>query len=732
MIHKKLLSLLIIAIATASMALEITPDTAIVLGEDATPAETTAASELQKYMEKISGHKLKIVKALPETGSRIIVGSTSIARQALPSVDFDKFRTDEIIMASPDTNTLILAGERPRGTLYAVYELLENHFKVRFYSVGNEVVPAQSGKISLAPNRRYAPQFVYRELHGEPCMENTMIAKWKLNGSMFRKKIPAEQGGYYQMDMTHSLAARYVNPKNWFESKPEWFAFRKKENARVPKQLCLSNPEVLAQLVKDVLAEQATMPERTYVGIGMSDNAAFCECDNCIEMNKRHASNGTGIWMACNAVAKALQKDYPHAQVVGMAYWVGERPPENLKFEPNVHVALAVLDRNHGIPVSATPRHDDLVKKFNKLTNNKVWIWDYYANFTNFILPLPNLNVIQPGIQTYRKFGIHGIFVQLPFGTLGEFVEFRVWLLAKLMWNPALDANVLKHDFFNGHYGKGAPFLISYVQLLENARDHQKGVWISCYTESTDKWLKVEDVVKANQLFEKALAATVDSPEANRRIKGLQASIILVNILRYQELAPAMQKAGVAFPARDEQINQLEALGKEFKCGAYKEWDDFRNLIKRLRETDKSQAQKAAPARQPVTITASQFTGSGYKVIDDTAIMQSKQIESAFSWMVPANGEIAYIVPPEQAGQRQVSITLRSTPSDGVASDAAYLGIYAPNEICRLAVSTAAGDSSWQQIILGKYDLPPNARIWVMPGLTAYTPTIEVKSIHLD
>jgi hypothetical protein len=45
----------------------------------------------------------------------------------------------------------------------------------------------------------------------------------------------------------------------------------------------------------------------------------------------------------------------------------------------------------------------------------------------------------------------------------------------------------------------------------------------------------------------------------------------------------AAAKKGIKLPSRDKMLDELEALGREFKCGTYREWDSVDNLIKALR-----------------------------------------------------------------------------------------------------------------------------------------------------
>jgi Domain of unknown function (DUF4838)/Glycosyl hydrolase family 67 N-terminus len=605
MIFQNLKQYFVIAIITAAVfvqAVEITPQTVIVLGKDAIPAEITAANELQNYLEKISGSKLSIVSELPKSGNKLVIGAGKIARSIAPKVNFDRFKTDEVLLLTPDKNTLLITGDRPRGSLYAVYELLERKFNVRFLSATHEIVPKRSKPVITNLNYRYAPQFVYREIFSTiVSKDNVFAVKCRLNGSMNCAKIPASLGGFYQMSMRHSLLKNYVtsvNPKkrrrknaakvkDWFKIKPEWFSYRRKQKARIPKQLCLSNPEVIEQVVKDVLAEQARMPERRFIGLGAADNNKVCQCRKCLKLYKRYGTTGAGVWLAANAIAKALQNKYPKAELVYMAYWSTAKPPVGLKLEPNISVVLAMIMRNHGLPPSGNPRYLTYLKKYNELTNNKVYIWDYYASFRNFLLPTPNLDAMGPAVRTYKKHNVHGVFAQLPFGTIADFIEFRTYLLAKLLWNPQLDSKKIMRQYFKDQYGKAADYLIAYVKLLSKARDRKK-TKINCFARRTSRWLTPKDVLEANALFRKAIAATAANAEVNRRVRGLEASILVVNILRYKDIAKLAKENGKPLKSRDELINKLEALGKEFKCRIYEEWDIFKNLIKKLRKEDTS------------------------------------------------------------------------------------------------------------------------------------------------
>ena len=150
-------------------------DYQIVLSQDAIPAEVTAAKELQSYLQKITDVKLPIVSEKSEKPT-IFVGQSKEIAQAFGGLDFSTLKPDEILLKTSGDD-LFLSGERPRGSLYAVYELLENEFGVHFWSYDATDIP-QTKTLELPKlDTRYAPTLFIGKL--------IMIFSWSILLSMF-------------------------------------------------------------------------------------------------------------------------------------------------------------------------------------------------------------------------------------------------------------------------------------------------------------------------------------------------------------------------------------------------------------------------------------------------------------------------------------------------------------------------------------------------------------------
>ena len=117
------------------------PLATVVLGPDATAPERYAAEQLAVYLGRVTGAEFKTSDNAAVSGSRIFVGQTAVTKERLDEFDWASPRTDGILVRTVG-NDLVLAGDRPRGSMYAVYSFLEDRLGVRWWTAGAETVPS--------------------------------------------------------------------------------------------------------------------------------------------------------------------------------------------------------------------------------------------------------------------------------------------------------------------------------------------------------------------------------------------------------------------------------------------------------------------------------------------------------------------------------------------------------------------------------------------------------------
>jgi hypothetical protein len=101
------------------------------------------------------------------------------------------------------------------------------------------------------------------------------------------------------------------------------------------------------------------------------------------------------------------------------------------------------------------------------LTDN-IYIWDYNTNFSNYLLPVPNLRSRGGNIRYFVAAGVKGIMFEDAHALGSSFSDLRNYLTSRLLWNPALDDRQLFEEFLNLHYRSAAAPIRRYLDLLHD------------------------------------------------------------------------------------------------------------------------------------------------------------------------------------------------------------------------------------------------------------------------
>lgn len=146
------------------------PQAAIAIGANASAAERHAAEELAKYIGEISGASLPIAvegTQSPGLPNMILIGTGISNAHIRRLIDVDELDLSgrrpgcDGFVVKTVGNCLVLGGSRDRGTIYAVYHLLETYLNVGFFWDGDSVHKTDTivlPQIDLAEK----PAFEYR------------------------------------------------------------------------------------------------------------------------------------------------------------------------------------------------------------------------------------------------------------------------------------------------------------------------------------------------------------------------------------------------------------------------------------------------------------------------------------------------------------------------------------------------------------------------------------------
>ena len=153
--------------------------TTVVLASSAGKTEMFAAEELSAYLTKMSGKPVVITDRLAEGKTNIVLGKAACAAAGFTP---DNDLTDDGFMIVSKDNRIYITGTHPRGTMFGVYEFLEDCLGCRFFSPKVEVVPTRN-ELSIKPvNVKRVPMIEYRSTSVYQLRDPYYAAKRKING----------------------------------------------------------------------------------------------------------------------------------------------------------------------------------------------------------------------------------------------------------------------------------------------------------------------------------------------------------------------------------------------------------------------------------------------------------------------------------------------------------------------------------------------------------------------
>ncbi|RZL50571.1 MAG: DUF4838 domain-containing protein [Pedobacter sp.] len=465
----------------------------IVLPKNATKLELNAAKILHDYLEKVTKASFPIINDNePATNFEILIGKTSRTKANV-------FNGENELDIKSFASKIEINGSGDKGLLYGVYTFIETYLGCKMYEANFEKVPLKTTlTIPSGLNVREKGDFMYREVYYPYSKDQTylnwhklqrMDDHWGLWVHTFDKLVPA---------------------RTYFKPHPEYFALV--DGKRKDSQLCLSNPDVFKILTENLAQKIANEPTMKYWSVSQNDDSGYCECDLCSAVDRKEGGPQGSILKFVNKVAAK----FPNQTISTLAYTYSQRAPITLKPAKNVQIMLCSIDCNRSVPIATDPRSAAFrrdLKNWSLLTNN-LFVWDYNVQFTNYVSPFPNLRVLQANLKFFKNSGVKGVFLQGSGDTPGEFSALRAYLLAKLSWNVNVNVDELKNGFLADYYGKAAPFISKYIELLHNSSE-ASGRILDIYgspVSSYRTYLSPELISRYGDYFDQAEQAVQKEP----------------------------------------------------------------------------------------------------------------------------------------------------------------------------------------------------------------------------
>lgn len=553
----------------------------------AIPAEKTAASELATYLEKITGAAWVTVEetAVPAKSAAIYVGDTQFARAH--GIDPDQLGAEESVVRTVN-GSLLITGGRPRGTLYGVFDFLENVLGVRWYTPWMEQVPAAATLTIPELDRRTQPYLRFRSHYTDLLMTQSGVPtppewKWfnvhnRINEVSTSGPLDDSVGGgvaYGPRIYGGHGFAPYLPSDKYFADHPEYYSMR--EGKRVPSNgldgnhACLTNPDVLRIITEGVKEDMRANPTAYCFTVAVNDGncQTLCDCPVCREMARKYGGSdepytdaGLLLWFV-NQVADSVKPEFPDKFIRTLAYGPAFKPPVGIEARDNVIVHICAGSRSEAVYL---PRGNDSIE-LKPISGwiphaKHIWLWDAALpagyNYPGFFRPLTWK--MDQQMKYFKALGaIDGIFQQNDLlasedSMFAQFYEMDMWIYTRLCQDPDQDVEALVTDFLNGYYGPAGKPLRAYVSLIK-----------SRLPRFPYRFWDYPTMKQAQDLFDQAEAAVNDQPDYLDRVRAARMQLDLCalvwrNTLRASYLAGGGKAEQYPYPVATLQARLLGTL----------------------------------------------------------------------------------------------------------------------------------------------------------------------------
>jgi len=544
----------------------------LVIPDLALPSEKRAATELEKYLEQITGRDFQIIpeKQSSPTQSSLYIGQTSLARTLSIIPPRTNSPWEDAFRIKVQDQNIFIIGANPRGTLFGAYELLEK-LDVRWFTAEIVRVPRRNNPVIPVMDESHRPAFIYRSVYIQEAFNPLWASHLRLNG---HGASPEDSfGGIISFGrFAHTLGE--IVPESLAQNHPEYFpeigGFRVVTDAdKIQREL--TNPDVLTLTNQKLASWIKETPDTDIFSISQNDGHGWSESAAMRKLLDKYGTNsGVMLWFV-NQAAAQMAREHPDKFIETLAYLLSEAPPRNIFPRDNVIIRLCAYWCMEGLPYeeSSDPMTRDFVRNlrgWSKLTPN-LWIWHYGTGFAHYLMPFPDFEQFPRNFRLYQNQGVKGVFFQGSYQSPGgNWAELRAYVVGRLLWNPQADPDVLIDEWMRGVYGRGWRSMRDWFDLIHTETVRTGGLF-GIYAPTTQPFLNEKILNRSQALLRRARYYSRSDRTARAQIE--KAALWL----DYARLSQSRKNA----PAKEQFARKLKTHG----ITQISEWETVDEWVKR-------------------------------------------------------------------------------------------------------------------------------------------------------
>ena len=528
---------------------------AVVVDDDADYAMNYAAAELVKYVAKACGAKLATYTAseyseyvstfpvydVPE-GVNV---DPPYSRPIRLTVDYPALG-DEAFRITVTAGAITIAGGRYRGCLYGVYDLLED-IGWRFLCSPNDyeaspeidyLYESEHVDLTSALDREEHASVAYRNIHGIAHNAGTLNNKYRGDG-----------GGAIAPYGFTGVACHGLQSYGWLQNEGYTTSYA--------NQPCFTDPDVIACAIDGALAEverrlaagQQIGREIVTIDVSQYDSSNFCVCSRCQKVKAEEGTTSGAVLRFTNAVADALNENYPGLYAAMLAYAGTNAPPAKTKPRDNVRISYCIYVGSNTITCSAhcvtgeecePGKHNGVywneVEGWSAICSNRnLDVWYYPFNCYGVALCSPMTDVHYENLRALTSGQINGIHLDDDNWSQGITMDPMLsYVGSKMMWNRDITKNeydALVREWFDMIYGEAGDLLYGHMRQMEVAAS-LTGCWCafsSAAYEKVDYGYLADHFDEWWALYHRAVAAA-DSAREQEYVERYFAGVLFMGV----------------------------------------------------------------------------------------------------------------------------------------------------------------------------------------------------------
>lgn len=540
-----------------------------------------SAQTLASYLRKIVGNNESF---------KVSQSGDSVGKKITLAIGNNEEVKDDGYSLNISVDNIVISANNAQGVLNGVYGFLEDELECMFVRYDYDYLPTLNTVYLDAKQYVSNPDFAWRKVFQRETQYKGWSDKIRLNGLSAEKENINYHKGWGTW--CHNVFS-FVNPKLYFDSNPEFFAYyegeRRYEYNGVETQLCLTNPDIYEVIRVSMAQMIESNPDATYWDFSINDNNFYCECDNCASILEE-----TGSMMGTMLpIINRLARDFPDKIISTLAYFHNEKVPKGIECEDNVNITIAPIQTGQLYSYAygnneGSKKAKAIIEDWNKISKSLL-IWDYVVDFSHLLMPFPNIDVQADNLKFYKENNVTAVFHQGSREHGDELANLRTYILSKQLWDIDIDVDKTLSKYLSVTYGSSAEYIAEYLDeanrlvktKAENLdlydapnwhafdylstgaiKNYQKLIAKALESADNDVIRKRVEEIEVNVLYAKMWETSIDLDGKKAAFERFQTLVEEQGITRPYEMAPPNMKEFIneVYPAHLKFIEMARNL----------------------------------------------------------------------------------------------------------------------------------------------------------------------------